>query len=310
MLAVRLIQQQDIAVLGITFETPFFHAARARAAAEQIGLPLSVVDITEAHLNMMRSPRYGFGRNMNPCIDCHALMLSRAGKMMGEQEADFIFTGEVLGQRPMSQNRQSLHVVAKLSGYEDYVLRPLSARLLPETKPEREGKVDRARLLDIQGRGRKRQMLLASQWDIQEYPRPAGGCLLTDPIFSRRLRDLYRHTTEPAVRDIELLKHGRHFRIENGSKIVIGRNMRDNLAIEKLSRPADALLCMADYPGPSVLVPDSGDASTLATAASLCALYSDCPKDRPALAICEAENARQELTIQAASREDAARWII
>ncbi|MBU2053859.1 MAG: tRNA 4-thiouridine(8) synthase ThiI, partial [Proteobacteria bacterium] len=202
-LAVKVISDQGIEVRGITFETPFFGAAKARAAAAGIGLPLQVLDITEEHLKMLRAPRYGYGKNMNPCIDCHTLMLKIAGRKMEEEGADFVFTGEVLGERPMSQGKQSLQVVAKNAGYPDRILRPLSAKLLPETEPEREGKVDRSRLCDLQGRGRKRQMEMAAHYRIASYPAPAGGCLLTDPIFSRRLRDLFAHHPDCRVRDIE-----------------------------------------------------------------------------------------------------------
>ena len=167
MLAVKVIQEQGIEVEGVTFETPFFNAEKARRTAEQIGIPLIVMDITEEHLEMLKAPRYGYGRNMNPCIDCHTLMLMTAGRKMEELRASFVFTGEVLGQRPMSQTKQSLHIVAKNSGYGEYILRPLSARLLPETIPEKEGKVDRGRLLDIQGRGRKRQIEMAKRYGIK-----------------------------------------------------------------------------------------------------------------------------------------------
>jgi len=166
-LAVKVIQEQDIDVLGITFVTPFFGAKKSIEAAKRIGLPLLTLNITEEHLVMLKAPKYGYGRNMNPCIDCHALMLKIAGEKMEELGADFLFTGEVLGQRPMSQGKQSLHVVAKNSGYNGYVLRPLSATLLPETIPETEGKVNRKRLLDIQGRGRKRQMEMAKNYGIR-----------------------------------------------------------------------------------------------------------------------------------------------
>ncbi|MBW2559118.1 MAG: tRNA 4-thiouridine(8) synthase ThiI, partial [Deltaproteobacteria bacterium] len=163
-LAVKVVQEQGIEVQGVAFETPFFSADSALEACKAIDLPLSVVDITREHLVMLRAPRYGYGKNMNPCIDCHILMLKKAGEKMESENADFIFTGEVLGQRPMSQGKQSLHIVAKRSGYQEYIVRPLSAGLLPETKPEMEGKIDRQRLLDIQGRSRKRQMELADRY--------------------------------------------------------------------------------------------------------------------------------------------------
>ena len=187
---------------------------------------------------------------MNPCIDCHTLMLKIAGQRMVEEEADFLFTGEVLGQRPMSQGKQSLQVVAKNAGFPDRIIRPLSAKLLEETAPEREGKVDRSRLLDIQGRGRKQQMEMAVHYGITSYPAPAGGCLLTDPIFTRRLRDLFGHHPDYRIRDIELLKVGRHFRLDENTKAIVGRNAMDNQTIERLAEAGDALIRVAQAPGP------------------------------------------------------------
>ena len=163
--------------MGVTCTTPFFSPEKARNAAKEIGLDLIEVDITQEHLDLLKSPRYGYGKNMNPCIDCHTLMLKVAGRIMEDRKADFIFTGEVLGQRPMSQTRQSLYVVAKNSGYQEYILRPLSALLLAETRPEIEGKVDRQKLLAIKGKGRKDQIAMAKIYGIDHYPAPAGGCL-------------------------------------------------------------------------------------------------------------------------------------
>ncbi len=274
-LAVKLVQQQGIEVTAISFETPFFGPERARMAADKIGIPLMVLDITDVHLTMLKNPRYGYGRNMNPCIDCHALMLNCAGAKMQETGAEFLFTGEVLGQRPMSQNRNSLQIVAKNSGFEQYVLRPLSARLLPETLPETEGKVDRGMLLDINGRGRKRQMEMARQWGIDFYVNPAGGCLLTDPGFSHRLKDLFAREFHD-VRDIKLLKTGRHFRA-GADKIIAGRNREENTALRSLSRPGDTLITACDFPGALVLVPWGGGEDTVRLAASVCARYSDGP---------------------------------
>jgi len=298
-LSFKVLQEQGIEVLGVTFETPFFSAAKARTTAERIGLPLTVLDITEEHLRMLRAPRYGYGKNMNPCIDCHTLMIRLAGQRMEEEGADFVSTGEVLGQRPMSQGKQSLRVVAKNAGFPDRLLRPLSAKLLPETAPEREGKVDRRRLLDIQGRGRKRQMELAVQYGITSYPPPAGGCLLTDPLFSRRLRDLFEHHPRHVIRDIELLKVGRHFRLGGRSIIVIGRNAADNDAIERLSEPGDALIRIGEFPGPTVVVPGGGDEETRRLAACICARYSDAPRDRTITATCLLNGVAISLTVLA-----------
>jgi len=285
-IAVKVLQDQGIEILGITFETPFFSSLKARDAAQKINLPLTVLDITKEHLEMLMAPRYGYGKNLNPCIDCHTLMLKIAGEKMAELGADFIFTGEVLGQRPMSQGKQMLAVIAKNSGYRDYILRPLSALLLPETKPETEGKVNREQLLAIQGRGRKIQMNLAEHYGISGYAPPAGGCLLTDPMFTRRLRDLFSHSKDFTIRDLELLRFGRHFRMDEKTKIIVGRNRLDNEAIQRLAKPEDARICMVSFRGPTVLVPGGGDAETLHLAASLCARYSDAPKGEKVAASC------------------------
>ncbi len=278
-LAVKVVQEQGIEVLGLTFTTPFFGAKKAEEAAETIGLPLLKLDITEEHFAMVKDPRYGYGRNMNPCIDCHTMMIRKAGELLDHYGADFIITGEVLGQRPMSQNKQSLHIVAKNSGFNGRVVRPLSARLLPETAPESEGLIDREKLLDLRGRGRKRQMEMAARYGITSYTSPAGGCLLTDLMFSRRLRELLNHNPDPHPREIELLKTGRHFRIENGVKIIVGKNRRDNAMIAGLAGDEDVLLKVTEYPGPCALIPHGCAEECLLMAAGICAHYSDAPKD-------------------------------
>lgn len=303
-IAVKVLQDQGIEILGITFETPFFSSLKARDAARKIDLPLTVLDITEEHLEMLMAPRYGYGKNLNPCIDCHTLMLKIAGDKMAELGADFIFTGEVLGQRPMSQGKQMLGVVAKNSGYRDYILRPLSALLLPETKPEKEGKVNREQLLAIQGRGRKIQMSLAEHYGISGYAPPAGGCLLTDPMFTRRLRDLFSHNKDFTIRDLELLKFGRHFRVDEKTKIIVGRNRLDNEAIQRLAAPEDGRIYMVSFRGPTVLVPGGGDAGTLNLAAALCARYSDAPRGEKAAANCTHGSETTIIEVVAADQEE------
>jgi tRNA-uridine 2-sulfurtransferase len=309
-LAAKVIMAQGVEVMGVTCTTPFFSPEKARAAAKQIGLYLIEVDITKEHLDMLKSPRYGYGKNMNPCIDCHTLMLKIAGRIMEDREADFIFTGEVLGQRPMSQTRQSLYVVAKNSGYQEYVLRPLSALLLPETRPEIEGKVDRQRLLAIKGKGRKDQIAMARHYGIDHYPAPAGGCLLTDPMFSKRLRDLFRHSLDFEIRDIELLKYGRHFRINESSKAIVGRNSLENDALQRLSHEDDIVMHIAQFPGPTTLVPHGGDDTTIHSAASLCALYSDAPKDEEVTALCRKGSSISHIRTKAALRDEIGSWSI
>ncbi len=274
-LAARALMEQGIEVTGISFETPFFGSGRARDAARQLGVPLIVSDITEPHLAVMRHPRHGFGSAMNPCIDCHTLMVARAFAVMREKIFDFVFTGEVLNERPMSQNRNSLKIVETQSGCEGYLLRPLSAKLLDETIPEKEGKVDRSKLLDFSGRSRKPQMALAEKYGIASYLQPAGGCLLTDPGFSARLKELRDREGLDDVRALHLLKVGRHFRLESGKKIVVGRNEMENAKIEDLAREGDALLWPEAVPGPIVIVPGGGEAPDIGEAARACARYSD-----------------------------------
>ncbi len=275
MLAAKLLQDQGIEVTGVTFQTPFFGPESAKKAVTQLGIALRVVDIGIPHLEMLRNPRYGYGSQMNPCIDCHALMLRTAGQIMETEGFDFLCTGEVLGQRPMSQRRDALASVDKLSGYPGHILRPLSAGLLPVTIPEREGKVDRARLLKIHGRSRKQQMALAAQYGIREYPNPAGGCLLTSPGFAHRLRDLFATQEKIGLRDLELLKHGRHLRLPHGTRLVVGRIHADNVRLNELARPEDIVLRVNEVPGPTALLPGEAAAQDLELAAAVVAAYSD-----------------------------------
>jgi tRNA U34 2-thiouridine synthase MnmA/TrmU len=275
MLAVRLLQDQGIEMTGIAFQTPFFGPESARNAAIQMGIPLRVVDIGASHLKMLRSPRYGYGRQMNPCIDCHALMLQTAGQIMEAEGFDFLATGEVVGQRPMSQRRDALVSVDKLSGYAGSILRPLSAGLLPVTIPERQGKVDRQRLLRISGRSRKQQMALAVHYGIHDYPSPAGGCLLTNPGFAARLRDLFSTQGNVDLRDVELLKQGRHLRLPQGSRVVVGRIHADNVRLRELARPEDIIMKVDEVPGPTALLPGGATAADVEVAAAVVAAYSD-----------------------------------
>lgn len=308
-LAVMVARKQLIDVTGLAFVTPFFNAAKATAAARQIRLQLMIEDITDEHLQMLKSPRYGYGKNMNPCIDCHTLMLKIAGRKMEETKADFLITGEVLGQRPMSQTKQSLYVVAKNSGYADFILRPLSALLLEPIKAEREGKIDRSQLLGISGRGRKDQMRLAEEFGIRDYPPPAGGCLLTDPMFARRLKDMMSRGEDRQIRDYDLLRYGRHFRTEDGQKIIVGRSNADNEALRRLTIDDDWVCNMATHPGPYVLVPYGGE-SAREFAAALCVRYSDAPNDAPADVECNHKGQSTTIKGVAASKEECERRII
>ncbi|MCJ7593606.1 MAG: tRNA 4-thiouridine(8) synthase ThiI [Desulfobacterales bacterium] len=281
MLASQLVKAQDIEVLGLYFETPFFSSEKARKSAQTINLPLKVIDLTGPHLKVVKNPRHGYGGNMNPCIDCHVLMLRTAGERLGKEKADFLVTGEVLGQRPMSQNKKALATVAAESGFEGLILRPLSAKQLPPTIPEEKGWIKRDELLDFSGRSRKPQMQLAEKFQIKDYPSPAGGCLLTDPIFSRRLKDLLSSRPHPEVREIQLLKVGRHFRIGPRTKLVVGRNKAENETILSLAKDADGIVNVGSVPGPTVLVLGDLSPELEALATSITVTYSDAEKNQP-----------------------------
>jgi tRNA-specific 2-thiouridylase len=280
MLAGQVIRTQGIDVVGLFFETPFFSSAKAKESAASIDLSLKIIDLTASHLQIVRKPKYGYGGNMNPCIDCHSLMLRRAGELLEKEGASFIISGEVLGQRPMSQNLRALSTVAKASGFNGLILRPLSAKHLPLTIPEQMGWVKRKELLDFSGRSRKPQMGLAKKLNIQGYPSPAGGCLLTDPIFSRRLRDLLRSGIECEVREIELLKLGRHFRLSPRAKLVVGRNKEENETIVSLFREAGLILRVESIPGPTALLCGELTQDSMNLALSITASYSDAKEDQ------------------------------
>ena len=279
-LAVCVLRDQDIEVHGVTFESPFFEATRGRQAAERLGVPLLVVDFTADILELVRHPPHGFGSHMNPCIDCHARMLRRAGDLMAEHGARFLVTGEVLNERPMSQNRRSLDIVETDSGYSGFVLRPLSALLLPETEPERRGWIRRDGLLGLHGRGRSEQFRLAAHYGLKDFPTPAGGCRLTEPNYARRLRDLRSHEELGDARALRLLRIGRHFRLGPAVKLVVGRQRGENEALEEAAVESDWLLKVEDVPGPSALLSASAGEDQLLLAASICLRYSDLPAGR------------------------------
>ncbi|MDJ0882747.1 MAG: tRNA 4-thiouridine(8) synthase ThiI [Desulfobacterales bacterium] len=299
MLAGLVLRQQGIDVAWITFETPFFSADKARAAARQTGIPLTVREITPDYLRMLRNPPCGYGKHMNPCMDCHALMFRMAGEWMQKHGYDFLFSGEVVGQRPMSQTKTSLRYVEKHSGFDGYILRPLSARNLPATIPEQRGWVDRERLLDLSGRSRKPQIQLAAEFGITEYPTPAGGCLLTDPGYARRLKDLFAHQAHTSNQDLELLKHGRHFRLDASTKIIVGRTQKDNQRIEALhDNDADIHLKLKDFPGPFVAVRGRPSPEALDQAAAICAGYSKATREVEVIVLASGPDGQQTLRVR------------
>ncbi len=251
-LAVRVLERAGAYVEAIAFETPFFTSERAVAAAKALGVKIHVVDFLDDELALIRNPPHGFGGAMNPCIDCHATMIRRAGELMAELGYDFVATGEVRGQRPMSQNAQSLLTVEKASGLKGRLVRPLSAKFLEPTIPELEGRLDRERLLDISGRARDRQIALAAEFGIVDYPSPAGGCKLTEDAFGHRLRDLMEHEGFGDRSLIEMLSVGRRFRLPDGTGVILGRNAEENA---RLAKCAGTVVAFDDVPGPTALVP-------------------------------------------------------
>lgn len=279
-LAVRVLQDQDIDVEAIHFTSVFLadgattgEEPAVRQAAQRLGVPLCVEDNSAELLGIVKNPDYGFGSNMNPCIDCRIRNVKRAGEIMRRVGADFLATGEVVGERPMTQNRRTMRAIEKRSGLDGLILRPLSAGLLDPTIPEREGWVERDRLLAIAGRSRKPQIELAAKYGIESFPTPAGGCLLTDPGFAARMRDLLEHDPACDVNDVRLLKAGRHFRLAPSAKAVVGRDRDDNDRILSLAREEDLLMEVATRPGPVTLLRGSATDDNIALAAALTVRY-------------------------------------
>lgn len=309
-LAALCLKRQGVDVTCLCFVTPFFGSGKAERMAAQLEIPLLVKDISDSHLEMLKAPRYGYGKNMNPCIDCHAMMFRLAGHVMAEQGFDFLFSGEVLGQRPMSQNANALRSVANYSGQPDRILRPLSAQVLPITAMEEAGLVDRARLLDIQGRSRKRQEALAGEWGLVDYPSSGGGCLLTEKHFSDRLRDLIEHQPACSVIDVELLKVGRQFRLSAQAKLCLGRHQSDNEAIRALAGPGRILLRTPGLAGPLGLVSGQPDRDDLQRAGAIVASYGKGREQDQVDILVETSQGEQTFAVRPMARPDSQKLIV
>jgi tRNA-uridine 2-sulfurtransferase len=283
-----MILEQGIDVEAVAIKTPFCDfdcgkgcGHRVKEVADDLGIKLKTVYFGEEYLRMLKKPKHGYGSGMNPCIDCREMMYKAAKEHMEKTDADFIITGEVLFQRPMSQNNRALHIIEDETGLEGKVLRPLSAKHLPPTDAEKEGLIKRESMGDIKGRSRKEQLALAKRFGIQEPPNAAGGCLLTDPAFSKRVKDAMEHTDDiPTINDIELLKVGRHFRLTSSEKLVVGRNQEENEIIKALVQETDIVLEARDYTGPTCILRGKNHSSfTISKAAGIALRYSDAPKD-------------------------------
>jgi len=278
-LAIRVVQEQGIEVIALNFVTVFCRCTshgscklEAVKVSEKFGIPIKVINTTERFLELVKKPKYGYGKNMNPCIDCRINIFRIAGEYMREIGADFIITGEVLGQRPMSQRKEAMRIIDREANLIGLVLRPLCAKHMEPTIPEKSGLVDREKLLNMRGRSRKDQIQLADVFQIKDYPCSAGGCLLTDPEFAHRMRDLI-NTCDANVNDVNLLKVGRHFRFDSETKVIVGRNEDDNAKIDTLSREGDVLLNLVDMPGPLTLMRGEITDEKIQTAARLTARY-------------------------------------
>ena len=277
-LAVKLILDQGIDVEALKFTSPFCQCDKggkchAAEAAKKFKIQLKTIDKGKDYLKILRHPKYGYGSGMNPCIDCRIYTLKKAKKYAKEIGANFIFTGEVLGQRPMSQHMKALNIIEKEAGLEGKILRPLSAKLLPITEAERNDLVDRSKLLGISGRGRKEQIETAKRLKI-DYPCPSGGCLLTDKEFAKKIRDLFKNKKRIARNDLEHLKIGRHFRFEK-SKIIVGRNEKENKRLLELKQKTDYMFEVPNIGSPTTLLQGSKTKEAIEKAAQLTARYSD-----------------------------------
>ena len=277
-LATKLILDQKIEVEAVTFTSQFSPAEKCNGkvadAAEQLGVPLKVFRLEKDYLRLIRHPKHGYGKNMNPCVDCRIFMLKKAKKYAQEIGAAFIFTGEVLDERPMSQRLQTLRLVEEQSGLKGKLLRPLSAKLLPKTLAEKKGLVYRERLLGIRGRSRKPQIKLAKDNDIKFYPTPAGGCLLTCEEYANKLRDLFKYKKRVSMSDVALLSVGRHFRFGE-NKIIVGRNEEENHVLTLNKASYDYYFEVPDIPGPTTLLQGAKTGKAVKAAAALTAYYSD-----------------------------------
>lgn len=326
-LAVRLIQNQGIEVTALHYYTGFCIANRNRRvgriekpsarnealeAGADLAVPVEVIDVAQEYMSVVLNPRYGYGAGMNPCVDCRIFMLRQAKAYMEEVGAHFIFTGEVLGQRPKSQHRHQLRTIERDSGLEGLLLRPLSAKLLPQTIPEKMGWVERDRLLAISGRGRKDQIALAAEFGIGDFPQPSGGCcLLPDPNFARRLRDFLDHYAKETVtpEQMALLAVGRHFRLDDDVKVIVGRDEGENNFLE-FAGTGQWQFRTVDHPGPVALTGDALTPMHVEQIAGLTASYSDGKNEQRVRVEASWNGDVRTLTVVPLSRNVADEWRI
>ena len=305
-LAVKMMQKQGFEVSAVAIKTPFcdFDCGRGcgfeiRERADTLGVDLNTVYLGDEYIEMLKNPKHGFGSGMNPCIDCRTMMFKAAKKHMEEIGAEFVISGEVLGQRPMSQHGPALRTIEKESDLKGKIVRPLSAALLAKTEPEENGLIKRENLGMISGRSRKGQLALAKEYGIEDPPNAGGGCLLTDPAFSLRAKDLFGHIETPTTNDIDLLKIGRHFRLDQSTKLVVGRNHNENEMIKSLALPDDVLFEARDHVGPVSILRGKNNMDYLDFAAQITLRYSDAPKSESSIVITELNGKKTEILAKA-----------
>ena len=286
-LAARLVMEQGIEVEAVNFLTVFCNCTHrgktclaSKSAADKLGIKLKVFEVSKEYFDVVKNPRYGYGSNMNPCLDCRVFMFKKAHDYMKEIGASFLVTGEVLGQRPMSQRRDAMNIIERDAGLKGLILRPLSAKMFEPTISEKTGLVDREKLLDIKGRSRKPQIQLARELHINDYPCPAGGCLLTDQGFANRMRDLMKHKPDFTLNDVQLLKIGRHFRLSPDTKLVVGRDKEENSKLSKLSQTEDVSFYPTKIKGPVGIGKGKFTRDSIFIASSIIARYSDGEADQ------------------------------
>ncbi|MBU1912254.1 MAG: 7-cyano-7-deazaguanine synthase [Candidatus Omnitrophica bacterium] len=280
-LAIKLMLDQGVEVHALNFLTVFCNCTskgcrhQATKVAEKFSVPIKVMNITKEYMEVVKNPKYPRGRNMNPCIDCRIFTFKKAKEFMKEIGASFIITGEVTGQRPMSQRKQAIMTIEKESGLEGLIVRPLSAKFFEPTLPEKSGIINRDKLLDIDGRRRTRQIALAKDLGINDYPCPAGGCLLTDKCFSERLKDLLKYNARYDINDLHLLKIGRHFKISDELRFLVGRDEQENAKLVSFSKAGDYIFDILDIPSAVGLARGKVMENDIEKMASILARYSD-----------------------------------
>ena len=309
-LAIKMMQEQGFDVSAVAIKTPFcdFDCGRGcgfeiRERADDLDVNLKTVYLGDEYIEMLKHPKHGIGAGFNPCIDCRSMMFDAAKKHMEEIGAEFIISGEVLGQRPMSQHAPALRTIENESDLVGKIVRPLSAALLPETDPEKDGLIKRENLGMIRGRTRRGQLEMAKKYGIENPPNAGGGCLLTEPHFGIKAKDLFSHTKNPTINDIDLLKIGRHFRLDEETKFIVGRNKDENEMIKAIALPGDILLEAKDFVGPVSILRGSNTKQHLKFASSITLRYSDAPNNEQAIVSIKDNDLVEEIASKSAEED-------